>query len=215
MHGIYGEQYILDRVRAGNYGRIDIFEGHINTHQGASIFMTIREDSPEHAVSRMQEFCKTSSGAFTVYLRKRHNTAFNMSEVVKIDLVHSLQKFAPGEMSAASNEAIINSRIDAILKERDRVNELERLRQENEALKQPMEKISFLLGAVIERFLPGQNQPVYEAPINGTEDVDLDELNQAVAGLLKKFTAQGIILLNAKLDQDPSAVSFVKNYVGL
>jgi hypothetical protein len=212
---IYGEQYIIDRVRAGNYGRIDIFEGHINTHQGASIFMTIREDSPEHAVLRMQEFCTTSTGSFTVYLRKRHNTAFNMSEVVKIDLVHSLQKFVPGEISPANNEAIINSRIDAILKERERVAELDKLRAENESLKQPMEKISFLLGAVIERFIPSAAPANLQAPINGTEDVDLDTLNKAVAGLLQKFTAEGIILLNSKLNSDPGAVAFVKNYVGL
>lgn len=208
---IYGEQYILDRVRGGLYGRIDIFEGHVNTHQGANIFMTIREDSPEHAVDRMREFCKTSTGSFTVFLRKRHNTAFKDSEVVKIDLVHSLERVQNSPSTSADTEAIINSRLDAILKERDARAEMDRLREENQALKQPMEKISFLLGAVIERFLPGQQPATYEPAINGTEDVDLETLNKAVAGLLKKFTAEGLILLNQKLDAEPAAVSFVKN----
>lgn len=208
---MYGEVFILDRVKNGNYGRIDIFDKHVDTHVGATIFLTIREKNPADALRRMQEFCKSSTGDFTVFLRRYDGQHWNSAEVIKLHLSQSLAT-APinGNIDV---ESLVNARMSAYIAEMNHKNELERLREENARLTQPMERIMFVLEGVVSRFIGGG--AATGTPINGTADVNEQALNEAFAGLVQKFGTAGIIKLNAYLNENPETVGMVKNFAKL
>lgn len=207
----YGEVFILNRVENGNYGRIDIFHNHIETHTGATIFLTIREKNPADALRRMREFCKNSKGDFTVFLRRYDGQHWNSAEVIKIHLSHSLATSpVNGNIDV---ESLVNARMNAFISEMNHKNELERLREENARLTQPMERIMFVLEGVVSKFIGGQ--PVAGTPINGTGNIDEQALNEAFAGLVQKFGAAGVIKLNAYLNENPETVGMVKNFAKL
>lgn len=212
---IYGQDYIVNRVKEGTHGRIDIFPKHIDTHQGATIFLTIREENPERAVSRMEDFCKSAQGDFTVYLRRYAGQSWNSAEVVHIHISRELAKITPVNgtgFSQADIELIVNERLEKARREQMAADELQRLKDENARLTQPMERIMFILEGVVSKFIPSQEP----APImNGTSATNDDQLNNALAGLIQKFSAPGIVKLNAYLEKNPAMITMVKEHCKL
>lgn len=210
---VYGEKYILERIRGGKYSRIDVFEKHIDSHHGATLFLTIRDEDNANAVQRMKDFCATSAGDFTVYLRQTNAGSWRMAEIVKIHLSRALAQLN-SNATTADVESIVNARISEILSEQEREKTLRDLQEENERLKAPLERITYVVENIVTRWIPPAPATKFE-PINGTEDVNLEELNKAVAGLIQKFTGAGLIALNAKLDKEPETVKMVRQFVGI
>ena len=70
----------------------------------------------------------------------------------------------------------------------------------------------FILEGVVSKFLPSQEP----SPImNGTSVTNDEELNNALAGLIQKFSAPGIVKLNAYLENNSSMITMVKEYCKL
>lgn len=209
---IWGAQYLIQRVESQDYGRIDIFTGHIDDHKGHHPFLTLREkdDNGAKMVERVRNFLRDVSGQYTVYLRPYHNAPWPQAEKLYIDVIKEL---APvnGTPTQMDVEALVNQRITDHMAavERDRV--LRELKEENERLKNPVERIALLAEMVISKYVKPDAIP---ATVQGTTaNVNTDDFQKAVNGLVQKFTAAGIIKLNRQLDENPHMIQLVKDYV--
>jgi hypothetical protein len=211
MNTTWGAAYLLQRVEQGTYGRVDIFQGHIDDHKGHHPFLTLREENPDRMNSRVRQFVEDSGGAYTVYLRPYHNAPWNMAEKLFIDVQKQLAPIQ-GDTRAIDVEAVINTRIATKMAEIERQREIEDLRAENERLKNPVERLALLAEIVVSKYVKHEPTP---ATVQGSSNVNPDKFQNAVNGLTQKFTAAGLIRLNERLDEQPHMIKLVKDYANL
>lgn len=210
----WGANYFIQRVENGEYGRLDIFQGHIDDHKGHHPFLTLREENAERMRTRVRQFIEDSQGYYTVYLRPYHNAPWNSAEKLFIDVQKQL---APvnGQPRQLDIENLVNQRIGERMAEIERARVLDELKAENERLKNPVERLAVLVEMVVSKYVAPAAAPG-TPPINGTPgEVDAAEFQKAVNGLVQKFTAAGVIKLNKQLDEQPQMIKLVKDYVRL
>lgn len=208
--------YLEERVKAGEYGRIDIFSGHIEHHKGHNPFLTIRESDPGKTAERIALFCAQNLGDFTVYLRAYAGQAWSNAEMMRVHLsrVPAVQGAQPGTGNF-DVEAEVQARLERIRNQEAAEKRLADLEAENQRLQDPLNKLAFVGEILLARFMGTAAPDAPAAAMQGTPDQDKAELQAAVAGLIAKFGKPGVIALNKKLDADPGAVAFVKNYAGI
>jgi hypothetical protein len=208
-------QYLENRVQAGNYGRIDIFSGHIDTHQGHNPFLTIRETDPSKTAERVTQFCSNNLGDFTIYLRAYSGQAWGNAEKMRVHLSRVPAVSDSGQLNGNFDlEQEIQRRLSEIRATEEAAKRLEELQAENARLQDPLQKLAFVGEILLAKFvgtIPGQ---ATGQPLNGTASTT-EELQQAVNGLVNKFGRSGVVTLNKKLDESPEMIQLVKNYAGI
>jgi len=217
---IFDRDYILKRIIDNkNVQRVDVFEGHIE--KGANPFYRIGGRSEDNASfeRNIQSLILNDNihANFTFFLRseKQH---IRTADRVQVKLGSSALQGSTQPTNAVGSDELnrmVDERIAAIKNAED----IQALREENESLKSPLNKASYLFEIIIEKVAERYGPKSAVTPMNGAvkrDEIFVDneeELTESLEFLTQAFGVDGINKIADKLKNDPSKIDLLKNLI--